>query len=289
MAIEGNKRESSQENKDYVKKIGLFEAKVIAVNPSAEEYLDILEIELKDGSKATDYLGESTEENITLRIDFWLQEIKTGEKRKVNFYLENKLKMNKEGTKKQFINSVGTTSWASDENLLPEWFRKRDYRQAYVGEQELYDFLKVWLGNLDYKDASTVLSLDWKTLMKGNVKDIKSQIDGEYCTNIVALATIKTVEKDGEIKEYQNVYNKAFLPTYALKQFRAVDYSVPSVQDSLRTKKRKDLKTHEKFVVQVTGEFGCRDFYVLKDICEYNAKENLVASDKVITSDGADY
>lgn len=289
MAIEGIKRKSSQEQKDYVKKIGLFEAKVIAVNPSAEEYLDILEIELKDGSKATEYLGESSDNNTTLRIDVWLKEVKTGQKYKVNFYLENKLKMNREGTKKQFINSIGTASWASDENLLPEWFKRRDYRQAYVGEEELYEFLKVWLGNLDYKDASTVLHLDWKTLMKGNVKDIKSQIDGEYCTNVVALATIKTSDKDGEIKEYQNVYNKAFLPVYALKQFRVVDYSSPEVQNSLRTKKYKDLKTHERFVVKVTGDYGCRDFYALEDIRDYDAKENIVASDKVISTDGDDY
>lgn len=288
MAIGGNKRESTQQQ-EYTKKIGLFEAKVLTINPSAEEYLDVLGIELKDGSKATDYLGESSDGNTTLRVDFWLQEVKSGEKLKVNFFLENKLKVNKDDTKKQFINNIGTTSWASDENLLPDWFKGRDYRQAYVGEEELYGFLRTWLGNLDYRDASTVLQLDWKTLMKGNVKDIKQQVDGEYCTNVVALATIKTVEKDGEIKEYQNVYNKAFLPAYALKQFRVVDYSSPKVQNSLRTKKSKELKVHERFVVAVTGEYGCRDFYSLKDIRDYNAEENIVASDKVISTDGGDY
>jgi hypothetical protein len=288
MAIGGNKRESTKQQ-EYTKKIGLFEGKVLTVNPSAEEYLDVLDIELKDGSKATDYLGSSQDGNTTLRVDFWIQEVKSGEKFKVNFFLENKLKVNKDGTKKQFINNIGTTSWASDENVLPDWFKGRDYRQAYVGEEELYGFLRTWLGNLDYRDASTVLQLDWKTLMKGNVKDIKQQVDGEYCTNIVALATIKTVEKDGEVKEYQNVYNKAFLPAYALKQFRVVDYSNPEVQNSLRTKKSKDLKVHERFVVAVTGEYGCRDFYSLKDIRDYNAEENLVASDKVISTDGDDY
>jgi hypothetical protein len=59
-----------------------------------------------------------------------------------------------------------------------------------------------------------VLEIDWKPLRRGNVKEIKSQIDGEYATSVVALATIKTVEKEGEVKEYQNVYNKGFLPSY---------------------------------------------------------------------------
>lgn len=288
--IGGKKRESNgSNNQDYAKKVGLFESKVIAINPNMEEYAEVLGMELKEGSKATEYLGTSNDGNTSLRVDIWLQEIKSGDKFKVNFFLENKLKTNKDGTKAQYINNVGTTSWAADENSLPDWFKGRDYRQAYVGEEELYGFLRTWLGNLDYRDADTVLELDWKTLMKGNVKDIKSQIDGEYCTNVVALATIKTVEKDGEVKEYQGVYNKGFLPAYALKQFRLVNYADGKVLDNLRTKKNKDLKTHERFVVQVTGEYGCRDFYVLKDICEYNADDNVVASDAVITSDGDDY
>jgi hypothetical protein len=288
--IGGKKRESNGgNNQDYVKRVGLFEASVIAINPNMEEYAEVLGMELKEGSKATEYLGTSNDGNTSLRVDIWLQEIKSGDKFKVNFFLENKLKTNKDGTKAQYINNVGTTSWASDENTLPDWFKGREYRQAYVGEEEMYGFLRTWLGNLDYRDADTVLELDWKTLMKGNVKDIKSQIDGEYCTNVVALATIKTVEKDGEVKEYQGVYNKGFLPAYALKQFRLVNYADGKVLDNLRTKKNKDLKTHERFVVQVTGEYGCRDFYTLKDLCEYNADDNVVASDAVITTDGDDY
>jgi hypothetical protein len=288
--IGGKKRESNGgNNQDYVKRVGLFEASVIAINPNMEEYAEVLGMELKEGSKATEYLGTSNDGNTSLRVDIWLQEIKSGDKFKVNFFLENKLKTNKDGTKAQYINNVGTTSWASDENTLPDWFKGRDYRQAYVGEEEMYGFLRTWLGNLDYRDADTVLEIDWKTLMKGNVKDIKSQIDGEYCTNVVALATIKTVEKDGEVKEYQSVYHKGFLPAYALKQFRLVNYADGKVLDNLRTKKNKDLKTHERFVVQVTGEYGCRDFYALKDLCEYNADDNVVASDAVITTDGDDY
>jgi hypothetical protein len=289
MNIGGKKRESSANSQEFTKKVGLFESKVIAINPTLEEYAEVLGMELKEGSKATEYLGTSNDGNTSLRVDIWLQEIKSGDKFKVNFFLENKLKTNKDGTKAQYINNVGTTSWASDENTLPEWFKGREYRQAYVGEEEMYGFLRTWLGNLDYRDADTVLELDWKTLMKGNVKDIKSQIDGEYCTNVVALATVKTVEKDGEVKEYQGVYNKGFLPAYALKQFRLVNYADTKVLDSLRTKKNKDLKTHERFVVQVTGEYGCRDFYALKDLCEYNADDNVVASDAVITTDGDDY
>ena len=160
--------------------MGLFEARVIAINPDAEEYKETLGIELKEDSKALEYLGENRDGNKTLRVDFWLEEIKNKEKYKVTFFLENKEKVNKDGTKKQYINNVGTCSWASDANDLPEWFAKREYRVAFVGEDELYSFLQTWLGNLDYRDAETTLQLDWKNMMKGNLKDIKSQIGGEY-------------------------------------------------------------------------------------------------------------
>jgi len=287
MSIGGKQKE--QTSNEIVRKVGLFEANVIAVNPSAEEYKEVLGIELKEDSKQTEYLGSSQDGNTTLRVDFWLEETKNKTRFKVTFFLEDKERENKDATKKQFINNIGGCSWAVDENSLPDWFKGRDYRVANVGEEDFYNFLRTWLGKLDYRDAETVLSLEWKTLMKGNVKDLKAQVDGEYSTPVVALATIKTVEKDGDKKEYQNVYNRAFLPSYALKQFRLVDYNKLDVQASLKSKKPKDLKAHERFVVSVTGEYGCRDFYVFKDLQDYNSEDNVVASDAVISSDGADY
>jgi hypothetical protein len=288
MNIGGKKRE--QQSFDApVKSVGLFEAKVIAINPDAEEYKESLGIELKEDSKAVEYLGKSQDGNITLRVDVWLEEVKSKNKFKTTFFLENKEKENKDQTKKQYINTIGSCSWADDINNLPTWFSARECRVAYVGEEELYNFLRTWLGDLDYRDAETTLQLDWKKLMKGNVKDIKDQINGEWCTNVVALATIKTVIKDEETKEYQGVYNKAFLPAYSIKQFRLVDFNNPSTLASLRTKKSKDLKPHERFVLNVSGEYGCKDFFIFKDLKEYNPDDNLVASDKPISDDGLDY
>jgi hypothetical protein len=179
MSTIGGKKRESNNLPEFTKKVGLFEAKVIAVNPTAEEYKDILGMELKEDSKAIEYLGESQDGNKTLRLDFWLEEIKNKDKFKVTFFLENKIRDNKDGTKRQYINAVGTTSWADDENNLLSWFTARDYRVAFVGEEELYEFMKVWLGNLDYKDAETTLQLDFKKLINGNVRDIKAQINGE--------------------------------------------------------------------------------------------------------------
>ena len=285
--ISGNKREV----KDFQKFCGIFEGEVICINPSVEEFKEILNMELKEDSKAADYLGESKDGNTYLRLNFWLKNVKNGEifQAPVSFFLEDKQRENKDETKFQYINAIGSTTWVDDENNLPDWFKGRDYRIANVGEEELYNFLRTWLGKLDYRDAETVLSIDWKKLMKGNVKDIKDQIGGEFCVNVGVLAEIVTREKDGEIREYQSINNKAFLPAYAIKNFRLVDYSDKDVIAKIAAKKPKDLKPHEKFVLNVVGEYGSKNFYVLKDLMEYTSDMNITASDKVIEASDPSY
>ena len=287
MAIGGSKKSDNQE---FGKKIGLFEASVIAINPSVEEYKEVLGIELKEDSKATEYIGESKEGNTYLRINIWLKDVNSESKYPVQFYLENKEKENKDGTKKQYINNVGVCSWAEREKDLPEWFSERDYRVAYIGEEELFNFLRTWLSSLDYRSAETTLELDWKKLMRGNVKELKDQIGGEWANNVVALATVKIQEKDGEMKEYQSVYNRAFLSPYSLKQFRLIDYSSPMVQENLKRKKSKELKAHEKFVLNVTdSSYGVKDVYFLGELKDYVAEEHLQGTDRVIDESDSSY
>lgn len=288
--IGGEKRQAPQfEEKDFPKKVGLFEARVIAVNPTREEYADILGRQLSDESKATDYLGTSKDGNARLRLDFWLEEVKTQDKFKLTFFIENKEKENKDGTKKQYINNVGRCTWADSPNNLPAWFKERENRVAYVGEEDLYNFLRAWLSNIDYSKKTATLQVEFNKLIKGNVKELKEQIDGEWVNNIVALATISTQEKEDGVKEFQNVYNKAFLPPYSIKAFRLVDYNSASTVSALRQKSPKELKPHERFVLNVVGEYGCKDFYTFKELKEYNSEDNLIASDKVIADDDSDY
>lgn len=287
MSIGGKQRETTEGN--FGKVVGLFEGKVVAVNPDVEEFKEKLGIELKEESKATEYLGETKDGDAYVRINFWLEHVKDGNKLPVSFMLINKERENKDMTKKQYINSVGVCSWADSPKNLPDWFTEREYRVANVGEEEFYNFLRTWLSQLDYRSAETTLELDWRKLMKGNVKDLRDQIDGEWCGNVVAPATVTIREKDGEMKEYQSVWNKAFLSPYSLKQFRLVNYHDPIVQENLKRKKPKDLKAHEKFVLAMISEFGCKDVYYLGDLKEYNPDDYLAASDRVISEENSDY
>lgn len=288
--IGGEKRENPVfEEKEFAKKVGLFEARVIAVNPTREEYADILGRELKEESKATEYLGTSKDGNARLRLDFWLEEVKTQDKFKLTFFIENKEKENRDGTKKQYINNVGRCTWADSPNNLPTWFKERENRVAYVGEEDLYNFLRSWMSLIDFSKKTAILQVEFNKLIKGNVKELKEQINGEWTTNIVALATISTQEKEDGVKEFQNVYNKAFLPSYSIKAFRLVDYNRADSVSALRQKSPKDLKPHERFVLNVIGEYGCKDYYTFKELKEYSSDDNLVASDKVMEDDDSDF
>ena len=75
--IGGKKREST--SLEFTKKVGLFEATVVAINPDLEEYKNRLNIELKEDSKAIEYLGTSNDGNNQLRVDVWLEEVKSKE------------------------------------------------------------------------------------------------------------------------------------------------------------------------------------------------------------------
>lgn len=287
MAIDGSKRIHKEFS---VLRVGLLEASVICVNPDEEQYKELLGIELKEESKATEYLTTNDAGNTVLRLDFWIEDVKTKDRFKIVYFLENKERENKDETKKQYINSIGNCSWSDDPNNLPDWFVAREYRVAFVGEEDLYNFLKSWLSELDYRDAETVFQLEWKKLMKGNVKEIKEQIGGEWASTIGVAATVAIKERDGEIKEYQGVYNRSFFPPYSLKTFRLVNYSDQTVIDGLKAKKSKDLKMHEKFVLAITDPlYGSKDIYTLKDVKDYISSDYLVATDKVISSEDSSY
>ena len=290
MAVGGQKRENTGgSGVEFVKKVGIFEAKVIAINPTPEDYKDLLGIDLPEESKATEYLSVGTDGTSKIRVDVWLEDVKTADKFKVTFFMEDSKKENKDRTKKQYINNIGISSWASSEDNLPSWFVKRDYRVAYSGEAEFVEFLRMWLGGLDFMHEDTELMLEWKKVISGNLKEWKDEIGGDWCQTVGVLATVKSVEKDGEVKSYQSIYNRGFFPGYSIKNMRMIDYNNPDIIRQLGFKKSKDLKMHERFVLNVTGEYGCKDFYTFRELSVYDPEANLVESDKVISEDGADF
>lgn len=290
MAVQGEKFEY----KEFVKEVGLFEGKVIAINPDKEKLEELLGTTLE---RDPEYLGEDDEGNTKLTLTFWIQDVHNEDRKKpVSFYLKDVYRLSNpenedDPKKKQFINDVGITSWAYKEDDLQQWFTDRDYRQARVGEEEMYKFISSWLNGLDTRKKNSSLSFDWKRLMKGNVKEIAEQMNGEYDGTVVLLSTIQIREKDGEKSEYERVYNKEFLPGYTFKQIRLKKLDQNFIESANKTEKKKRTKL-QKFVLAVTDQqFGCKDHFILGEIQEYDPSKNIAspANNSPIQADDTSY
>jgi len=255
MALKGKEKEQ----RSYSKYTGMFNAFVVAVNPTKEELGKLLNTTVEKEIDYTDSNSETGAKKLT--VSFWLKEEQNGNLFNVRFGLEDTIVESKTG-KKQFINSIGSTSYAEDESKIPDFIKagNRDVRPAKKGEELLYKFLRSWLSNLNYEDESTELSLNWKALISGKTNEIRDAISAYDTQTVCALATIRTAD-DG--KEYQAVYSYEFLPSFAL--------------DCFNGKAKKQYKSVDKFIAKVTDpEYGCKDFYELKPIAEYDATRNVV-------------
>jgi hypothetical protein len=285
MSIKGKAREQ----KEFVKKTGFFEGEVVAINPDREKLEKILGTTLE---KDPEYLSKEEKDGkeiVKCSIVAWIKDVKSGELRNIRFFLKDVLKENKDKTKRQYINDVGMTTWADSESNLQEWFKSRPYRVAHEGEEELYNFAVTWLNKLDTKDTETVLSFDWSKLMKGNVKEIESQIHGEYCGTLCCLVTMRTVDKEGQPMEYEQVYNKEFLPGYTIKQVRMRKIDASFIEGARNTEKKKRSKL-QKFVLSITdSQYGIKDQFTLGELTPYDPAKNITAGNKVISDEDTSY
>jgi len=290
--IQGKKREFQ----DNSKMVGVFEARVVAVSPSKEDLQELLGVDIeKDieyvGEKEVD-LGDGDKVMVdSARIAFYVQDVKSKRIFNVSFFLEDRNRHNKDQSKSQFINEVGATTWAEDEEGLQDkkydWFTKRDVRSAKTGEGELYDFVKNWL-QLDYRDPATNLNLDFSKLIKGDVQVLRDQITEDYAGTVTCLAIVTSKDKDGEVKHFQNISNKFSLGGYAIKTFRTKNFT-PEVIAAIKAKPKKELKAIDKFVLGVTdAEYPIKGAYSLKELHDFNPEEHLASSGEVLVGDDSD-
>lgn len=287
MAIGGNKRELT----DFTKYVGFFEGKVVAVNPTKEELGKLLGTDIE---KDIEYTSEDGDGNSRLKLNFKVQDVKSGKIFTVAFLLTDKTRVNKDGTKTQYINVTGGSAWTdNNEDNLPEWFTKYDHRPAKSGEDDLYNFMRTWAGGCDWNTNEEYFN--WKKLMRGNVDEIKEFIDSDRVNTILCNAIISTQEKDGEVKEYQQVYNKFFTYGNVIKTVRLAKPNTPEYLQAAKDqfkKDRKKLNSLQRFVLNIEDEeFGCKDFYVLEELKEYNSEDNVVSnsSNKSKLKTGMDY
>ena len=282
------KKESSG---DFEKDLytGIFSGKCIAINPDKSELSTILGFDLEDEPT---YEGKDAKGNEFVALSFWLQpDLPDFPAFNARFRLVDVPMMSEKTGKQQYINQTGGSGWADKKENLQEWFTKfqkeepkksgkyvsianKIVRESIQGEAQLYIFLRALLGKVSFYDIETDIMIDKKSLFRNvdkYVKDkylplIKAKGEDSLVTPVVALATVYTSEKDGEIKKYQNLYQE-YLGAYTMKN---LSFAIASNNWSDKSVK----KWHE----QLIGEYGCKDVYTLTMLQKFDPSAHQQSS-----------
>ena len=182
---------------------GIHNMKVVAINPTKQKLEEMGYKPQKDPA----YIA--TEEKIKkLRLDFHLHSVShTGDKimTKVVFFLENQFRVNKDGTKSEWINDLGRTAWSAEGS--PEdaptgftWFKHDTARRSHVGEADLHLFLANWL-NIGPDDEAKLDN--FLAVFDEDYTELQSLLAGNIDNEVRVLLTVRE-------SKYQSVYNKYF-------------------------------------------------------------------------------
>ena len=247
MAIaRGRESVEAQEFKRY---IGVAPVFISAVNPNKAEHEALFNTELEE---APTYVGTKSDsdgnEFQTARISVVFRP----DTDKIGFdmpfvtmalFLENRPRYNADKTKIQVIDKYGNTAWPTIEeaeahatilkNKKGENYNSnldKDYRPAYVGEEELMHFVKVYLiipNRLTYdKDSNswvpnTKVKLEececrfdnLSAVFKGDFSEVKDALGFQPTNKIKVLLGVRTDAESGKL--YQSVYTRRFLSNAA--------------------------------------------------------------------------
>lgn len=287
--ITGEQREtvSRVENKKFV---GFTPVTVAAINPTRRELNRLLGREDSDNDKEIIYKAEDADGNDKVRLTFYLHAEAIDKYVPYSFTLINKVRVSKDGLKKQYVNNTCGTSWADSPDNLDKWFTtfedregnelgKKTVREALVGEEELMTILKSWLGRLNFYNAAANVVVDTNKLFKEDYSELRNIIGGHYDTPFVALFGVRTDEGDSE-KQYQTIYGKSFLPMSMMD----------GIKKGMKFSKEPQRKSWTKFETEVEGQYGFTDSYFeLKELKEYDKTLDVTQAESGITPTNSKY
>ena len=225
----------STESGEFKRYIGVAPVKVLAVNPTKSEQEKLYNTTLDKDPESIGNVNVNGKDVQNVRISFV---VKTDEEKcgidmttNVTFFLQNAPRMGSQSGKYQIIDKYGRTAWATEEDIkakqIPVYSNGKpanidaDYRQAYVGEEELTNFIKNYL---NIPNVQKYVDGEWKLVdnpsecearldkiadyFKGNFAELKSIISLQPNNKIKVMFGVRTSE-DG--KEYQAVYTRMTL------------------------------------------------------------------------------
>lgn len=266
----------SSEGGSIKRYIGVASVSVLAINPLKEELEKLYNRTLEN---APEYIGEA-EINDTkvpqVRIDFI---VKADPEKyldannqpldfvsKVSLFIRKAYRYNRDNTKVQVIDKYGRTAWVTIEQAkaheVPVYSNgpaniDKDYRPAYVGEEELIKFLIAYLnipscqryvdGKWVMNDAdklpdSEAMLEHIEDYFKGDISELRTIIGYQPNNKVKVLFGIRNTDDN---KQYQTVYTRMFLKN------GVTNYS----------KLDKDVKQTQESGALSTSEFDCTDLH----------------------------
>ena len=175
---------------------GIAPVKVIAVNPNQAE-LEEFGIKLKSEPNYDLTLSDQEYQKIV----FWVQHEAPDFITRVEILVQDAIRKNKAGDKSMWTNNRGQISWSEGNPADKyDWYSAEGAREAYVGEDTLIEFIKVWANVSNGGDCylETI-----NQIFKGDVSELKSLVTDLQDNRLRVLLGVK----DGK---YQNVYTKHF-------------------------------------------------------------------------------
>lgn len=254
---------------------GVASVKVLAINPKKDELEKIYGVSIENDPTYVSEVDINGTKYLNAKIDFI---VKTTDSKcnngidlttKVTFFLRNQYRFNRDATKVQVIDKYGRTCWVTKEQCqkheVPMYSNgpaniDKDYRPCYVGEEELTNFIKNYLG---IPNVMKYVNNTW--VMVDNPQDCEcrlEKIENYFKGDFSEIKTVHTLLPDGKVKvllgvrttddnkQYQSVYTQ-----YTMKN-NVSDY----------TKLLKDVNDRKTAGAYSTTEF------IVGDLQEYVVK-----------------
>lgn len=268
------KGKESTDGVSFKRFIGIAPCFVKAVNPSKEELEEAFSTTLE---KAPEYVGEQEVEEDGVKVKYPNARVTFlvhPDPEKVGFdaglisvslFVRKQFRFNKDKSKVQVIDKYGRTAWATAEEVknhqIPMYSNgpanlDKDFRPAYVGEEELTNFIISYLNipsvmrynkterkwyMVDNPQDSECRLDHIEDYFKGDFSELKEILSYQPSNKLKVLFGVRSGD-DG--KQYQAVYSQMFLKN------SNTDY----------TKLEEDVKNRKEAGSYSTTEFLIADF-----------------------------
>ena len=273
---------------DFKRYIGVAPCYIKGINPNKAQLEEIYE---RPQEKEPEYVGEVevTEGNNKVKYaNVRLSFLALPDPEKVHIelkpisttlFLQNRYRYNRDQTKVQVIDKYGRTAWVTIEQAknheIPMYSNgpanlDKDYRPAYVGEEELTNFLIAYLNipsvmrynntekkwyMVEHPEDSECRLDHIADYFKGNFSELREALALQPTNKVKILFGIRT---DNEGRQYQTAFTQMFLKN-SVSDYSKLDAAV---------QERKNAGAYS------TTEFEATDFH------EYSVKSTTLTDNK---------